>query len=214
MVPSTRRASELFRCLLASWKRRGQSPVGRGTVPLTFLQERRVDVIEAIEGEREQLLAGGDYRRAAVGCGAEDVERATVMIPAANWSQLVFQAFRPFPMGGQQGGTGGVPPAEHEREMVRVPVGPAGGVRDEEPGLRSSGQLGQVAVGEESVFPDLQPLPRRRQAGMHGERPHLLKLLLGSEDGGDRSISFDEVVNDALREGGATGVGRTTVDMH
>src|SRR2546421_8450324 len=136
------------------------------------------------------------------------------MIPAANGSQLVFQGFGLFPRGGQRGGGGGVPRAKKEREMVGVPVGPAGGVRDEEPGLRSSGQLGQVAVGEESVFPDLQPLPRRRQAGMHGERPHLLKLLLGSEDGGDRSISFDEVVNDALREGGATGVGRTTVDMH
>src|SRR2546422_11313451 len=100
------------------------------------------------------------------------------MISAANRSQLVFQGFRPFPMGGQQGGTGGVPPAEHEREMVRVPVGSAGGVRDEEPGLRTGGQLGQVAVGEESVFSDLQPLSRRRQAGMHSERPQLLKLLL------------------------------------
>src|SRR5206468_932926 len=130
-VPSIRRASELFRCLLASWKRRGQSPVGKGTVPLTFLHERRVAVIEAIEGEREQLLARRDHRCGTVWCGAENVERATVMISAANRSQLVFQGFRPFPMGGQQGGPGGVPPAEHEGEMVRVPVGSAGGVRDE-----------------------------------------------------------------------------------
>src|SRR5207245_3509693 len=38
--------------------------------------------------------------------------------------------------------------------------------------------------------------------------------LVVSEDGCDRSISLDEVVNDALREGGGTGVGRTTVYMH
>ncbi len=48
------------------------------------------------------------------------------MIPAAKRGQLVLQGFRPFPIGGQEGGAGRVPPAEHEGEMVRVPVGPAG----------------------------------------------------------------------------------------
>src|SRR5256712_12847470 len=127
-------------------------------IPSPFLHERRVAVIEAIEGEREQLLAGGGHRHAAVGCGAEDVGRATVMIAAASRSQLVFQGFRPFPMGSQQGGTGGVPPAEHKREMARVPVGSAGRIRHEEPGLRSRGQLGQVAGGRRRRIPHQQLL--------------------------------------------------------
>src|SRR3989442_10676485 len=181
-------------------------------VPLSSspaLQEGRVALVEPIEIEREQRLAGGDHRRAAVWRGEKDVERASVMIPATNGGQLVLEGFRPFPIGGQEGGAGRVPPAEHEGEMVRVPVGPAGRVRHEEPGLRSSGQLGQVAFGEESVFPDLQPLSRRRQAGVDGVRPQLLKLLLGSEDGRDRPIPLDEVVHDPLPEGGPTTIGRT-----
>src|SRR2546428_12980149 len=90
------------------------------------LQERRIAVVEPIEIEWEQRLAGGDHRRAAVWRGAKDVERAAVMIPAANRRQLVLQGFRPFPIGGQQGGAGPGPPAEHGGERVRVPGGPAG----------------------------------------------------------------------------------------
>src|SRR5207302_5885427 len=63
-------------------------------------------------------------------------------------------------------------------------------------------------------FSDLQPLSRRRQAGVDGVRPQLLQLLQGSKEGRDRPISLHEVVNDALREGGPTDVGWTTVDMH
>src|SRR3989454_12123075 len=108
-------------------------------VPLSSspaLQERRVALVEPIEIEREQRLAGGDHRRAAVWRGAKDVERASVMIPAANRGQLVLQGFRPFPIGGQEGGAGRVPPAEHEGEMVRVPVGPAGRVRQDRKSTR------------------------------------------------------------------------------
>src|SRR2546426_12742743 len=61
-------------------------------VPLSSspaLQERRVALVEPIEIEREQRLAGGDHRRAAVWGGAENGEAAGGMKPPAHRGPLV-----------------------------------------------------------------------------------------------------------------------------
>lgn len=104
--------------------------------------ERRVAVVEAVELKRKQRLAGGDHRRAAVCRRPENVQRTAEVVTAPGRRQLVLERFRRLPVGGQKRGAGGIPAAEHEGQVIGIPIRPAGGIGDEEARLGCRAQLG------------------------------------------------------------------------
>ena len=122
---------------------------------------------------------------------AEHFERASVMIPAAVGFEKRLESFGRLPMGGEQCRAGGIALAEHEREMVRIPIGTAGGIGDEEVGSGGGTELGQIAVREIPVLSDIQPFPRMRQRGMRSKTADLEQLLLRSKHQPDRTEFVD-----------------------
>ena len=122
---------------------------------------------------------------------AEHFERASVMIPAAVGFEKRLESFWRLPMGRQQCRSGGIALAEHEREMVRIPIGTPGGIGDEEVGSGGGTELGQIAVREIPVLPDIQPFPRMRQRGMCSKTSDLEQLLLRGKHQPDRTEFVD-----------------------
>ena len=85
-------------------------------------------MVQPVQGQRGQGFARRDHFYTTVLVGPIDIERSSVMIPATLIVEKVFQLFRTFPMGREERRSGGIPLAEHEREVVGIPVRPAGGV--------------------------------------------------------------------------------------
>src|SRR5690348_13585665 len=83
----------------------------------TGFHERRFPVDRAIEGQRRQRLLGRPDLNAAMPAVGKDVQRPPGMIPTAVRLEQSPQGVRRLPMRGQQRRSGGIAPAEHEREM-------------------------------------------------------------------------------------------------
>ena len=84
-------------------------------------------MVKPVERQGRQGFSGFHRFHQPVCRGTKQVQCMTVMIPASVLHEKLFEHFRPFPVGRQQRGAGGIPLAEHEREMVRIPICAAGG---------------------------------------------------------------------------------------
>src|SRR5713226_3034829 len=69
-------------------------------------------------------------------------------------------------------------------------------------------------MGQISVLPDFQPPPRVRETRMIEGSPPLEHLLLRREDGRDRSVPPDQVLNHAILHHGPAGVGQAAVRQY
>src|SRR4029077_16159341 len=102
----------------------------------TGFHKWRIAVVKPVERQGRQGFPGRQRFHEPVDRATKQIQRMTVMIPTSMLDEKFFESFRTFPRGRQQRWAGGIPSAEHEREMVRIPKCAAGGIRDEKLGLR------------------------------------------------------------------------------
>ena len=135
-------------------------------------------MVKPVERQRRQGFPGRQRFHQPVGPAMKQIQRMSVMIPASLLDEKFFESFRPFPVGRQQRCAGGIPLAEHEREMVRIPICAAGGIRHKKLGLCRCTYIGKILIREIAVFSHVEPFPWMRQGRVGRTATDFEQLLL------------------------------------
>ena len=133
------------------------------------------------------------------------------MVAAAVRREQPLEVLHGFPVGSQEQGAGRFARAKQDRDMVWIPIGPPGRIRDEQTSFCAHRQLNQIAMGYICVLADFQPPPRMGEIRIKVSSPNLEQLLLRPEDGRDRSVPSDQVLNHAILHHRPAGVGLAAV---
>ena len=149
-------------------------------------------MVKPVERQRRQRFSGRQRFHLSVGRATKQIQRMTVMVPASVLDEKFFEGFRPFPVGRQQRRAGWIPLAEHEREMVRIPLCAAGRIRHEQLGLRRRTDVGKIPIREIAVFSHVEPFARMRQGGMSRMPSDFEELLLRSKHQRNRPMLLHE----------------------
>src|SRR5262245_55168911 len=120
----------------------------------TRFHEGQLTIDSPIQVQWRQGLPSTADLNVSVSPVTEYIQCMPVMIRTAMGLEQRLERLRRLPMSGEQSRSGGVAPAEHEREMVRIPLSTPRGIGDEQTGSGCAAKLSKIAVSQIAVLPD------------------------------------------------------------